>query len=300
MGKILVSGLINIETTLQIDGFPIHYTPVRYPFFGVNSTVSGVGYNVAKALTVLGSDVRFLSLIGRDQAGQNVMETLHLDGISRAYVAAELEQTPRSVILYEASGRRMINVDLKDIQEREYPAALFDAAAEQVTLAVVCNVNFSRPMLDQMKGRGVPIATDVHAIADLNDNYNQDFMRQADILFMSHELLPCAPDEWGRRLWNRFGMKIVVVGMGADGALLGVDGTLQRIPAVNTRPIVNTIGAGDALFACFVHRYNQIPDPVLALQQAVVFASYKIGATGAADGFLSQQALDELCVEVGR
>jgi ribokinase len=45
VGSILVSGLINIETTLKVDSFPIEYSPVRYPFFGVNSAVSGVGYN---------------------------------------------------------------------------------------------------------------------------------------------------------------------------------------------------------------------------------------------------------------
>ncbi len=50
MSPILVSGLINIETTVRVDRFPIPYFPVRYPFFGVRSTVSGVGLNVSKAL----------------------------------------------------------------------------------------------------------------------------------------------------------------------------------------------------------------------------------------------------------
>ena len=38
MTRILVSGLINIETTLRVDSFPLTYEPVRYPFFGINST----------------------------------------------------------------------------------------------------------------------------------------------------------------------------------------------------------------------------------------------------------------------
>ena len=54
MSTIFISGLINIETTVQVDAFPIEHTPVRYPFFGVRSTVAGVGYNIAKALTTLG------------------------------------------------------------------------------------------------------------------------------------------------------------------------------------------------------------------------------------------------------
>ncbi|MGD8245050.1 MAG: PfkB family carbohydrate kinase, partial [Anaerolineae bacterium] len=81
MSATLVSGLVNLEVTLRVDGFPIEYTPVRYPFFGVNSTVSGVGYNVAKALITLGDAVRLLSIVGRDPAGALVRESLRSAGI---------------------------------------------------------------------------------------------------------------------------------------------------------------------------------------------------------------------------
>ena len=50
MKKILVSGLINTETTVKIKQFPIEYFPIDYSFFGVNTRVSGVAYNLAKAL----------------------------------------------------------------------------------------------------------------------------------------------------------------------------------------------------------------------------------------------------------
>jgi sugar/nucleoside kinase (ribokinase family) len=299
VGKILVSGLINIETTVQVDGFPVEYTPVRYPFFGVNATVSGVGYNVAKALTVLGNRVAFASMVGKDLDAMTVYEQLRRDAIPHGFVIQELEQTARSVILYDGSGRRMINVDLKDLQERVYPAVLFEQAAHGVTLAILCNINFSRPYLQMMRARGVPIATDVHAIADLDDDYNRDFMAAAAILFVSHEHLPCTPEDWVRGLWNRYGTEIAVVGMGSDGALLGVrqNGFLERIPALRTRPVVNTIGAGDALFSAFVHVYQESGDPVLAIHKAVVFASYKIGEAGAAQGLLSAPALDGLYAE---
>ena len=301
MGTILVSGLINIETTVQVDGFPIAYTPVRYPFFGVNASVSGVGYNVAKALHTLGSPVRFLSLIGRDMGGRLVHDALERDGLPGTFIAAELEQTPRSAILYDRDGRRMINLDLKDVQERAYPPALFEQAAQGVTLAVLCNINFSRPFLAAMQAQGVEIATDVHAIGDLDSDYDRDFMDAASILFMSDERLPCSPEEWVRRLWNRFGTPVAVIGLGAQGALLAVrnDSFIERIPAVITRPVVNTIGAGDALFACFVHVYHQTGDPYEAIRKATVFASYKIGATGAAEGFLDAPGLDRLYAEVG-
>ena len=68
MPNIFVAGLANIETTLRVDGFPISYQPVTYAFHGISTSVSAVGYNVAKALTNLGNAVSFASLIGRNHA----------------------------------------------------------------------------------------------------------------------------------------------------------------------------------------------------------------------------------------
>lgn len=300
MSKILVSGLINLETTLRVDAFPIPYEPVRYPFFGVQSGASGVGYNVAAALTTLGHEVRFLSLIGRDAAGQMARMALAAAGISDADVLSQLDQTAQSVILYEPSGRRQIHVDLKDVQEQLYPPERFAAALAGCELAALGNVNFSRPFLAQARAAGVPIATDIHTIADLEDEYNRDFMAAASILFMSDEKLPCSPEEWARRLQNRYGTPLVVIGLGSAGALLALkeEGVMERITAVITRPVVNTIGAGDALFSAFLHGYSQTGDPYAALQQAVVFASYKIGESGAARGFLTAEALGILMERV--
>ena len=296
MSTIFVSGLINIETTVQIEAFPIAYEPVRYPFFGVRSTVSGVGYNVAKALATLGESVRLAALIGRDAAGALVAERLRADGLPGQHVLAALDETAQAAILYDRAGRRMINTDLKDIQETAYPLDCFEQAIAGCDLAVLCNINYSRPLLAQARRRGIPIATDVHAIGSLGDAYNRDFMAAADILFLSDERLPCAPEEWMRQLWNEFAAPIVVVGLGAQGALLGVraDGFVGRFPAVQTRPVVNTIGAGDALFSAFVRFYRSSGAPYEAIRRAITFASYKVGAAGAADGFLDAAALERL------
>jgi ribokinase len=296
MTKILVSGLINIETTVKVEGFPIEYAPVHYPFFGVNSTVSGVGYNVAKALRTLGDEVCFLSIIGTDLAASMVVKTLQMIDISDEFIVQGMTHTAQSAIFYDPSGRRQINVDLKDIQEQNYPLDLFDQALQDCSLATLCNINFSRPFLSRTRQAGKLIATDVHAISDLSDPYNADFMRAADILFMSDEWLPCAPEDWAQQVQNRYGNPIIVVGLGAEGALLAVkdDHFMERIPAVQTRKVVNTIGAGDALFSCFTHFYAQTSDPYQAIRKAIVFASWKIGETGAAEGFLDQKALKAL------
>ncbi len=297
MKRILVAGLINVETTVQVDSFPIQYSPVRYPFFGVNSAVSGVGYNISKALTRLGNSVRFLSMVGSDTARILVRAALEKDGINGKYVIDGLETTPQSAILYDRNGTRQINVDLKDIQERAYPQVLFEQALNGCSIAILSNINFSRPFLEAAKRAGKTVVTDVHAISNIEDDYNRDYMAAADILFMSHELLPTSPEDWARWVMHRYGTEVVVIGLGADGALLGVKSHhhVERVPAMRTRPVVNTIGAGDALLSAFVHVYNQTRNPYDAIRRAMVYASYKIGAASAADGFLSQDVFDDLC-----
>jgi ribokinase len=291
--RFLVSGLINLETTLRVTGFPLHYNPVNYPFFGVQSRVSGVGYNLAKALLTLGHEVRFLSLIGQDSTAFLVQEALRRDQIPAHGVLQQLRETPQSVILYEANGRRQIHTDLKDVQEQAYPPERFMEALRGCDWAALCNINFSRPMLTLAAQAGVPIATDVHAITSLDDEYNQDFMAAAQVLFMSHENLSLSPEDWLRAVGRRFGTSVAVVGLGEQGALLGLraGAEIWHVPAVFTRPVVNTIGAGDALFSAFLHGYAESGDGVQALRQAVVFASYKIGVASAAEGFLDAEEL---------
>lgn len=295
MSRFFIAGLINLETTLAVESFPLQYFPVRYPFFGVQTTVSGVGFNLAKALTTLGNQVDFASLIGGDGNGFLARQALRAAGIHDELVLDALDETAQSVILYDPDGRRQIHTDLKDIQERAYPPG--ERAREAIKacdLAVVCNTNFARPFLRIAREQGKRIATDVHALSDLKDAYNRKFMQFADILFLSDEALPDPPEITARRLMELYGNAIVVIGLGSKGALLAVreKDMMQHFPAFHTRPVVNTIGAGDALFAAFLDRYLRLGDPVRALKAALVFASYKIGEKGAAAGFLTEEELD--------
>ncbi|MRR30551.1 carbohydrate kinase family protein [bacterium] len=295
MAAILVSGLINIETTLRIAEFPLTYNPVNFPFDGIHSSVSGVGYNLSKALTRLGNQVEFLSIIGRSEfAAELVRQTLAQDSISDTYVLSQVDHTAQSVILYTVDGKRQIHVDLKDIQQSSYPLERFAAAAQKCDLLALCNINFSRNLLVPARSAGKLVACDVHTIGSLDDAYNLDFMQAADILFMSHENLPLPPEEWAQAVQARFHNSIIVIGLGEDGCLLAVrqDESIQRIPAVYTRPVVNSIGAGDALFSAFLHGFAAHHDPYRALRTAVIFASYKIGAVSAADGFLTAPELE--------
>lgn len=300
MSKVLVSGLVNVETTVKIPRFPMEYTPINYNFFGVSSTVSGVGLNVAKALNTLGDEVILLSLIGKDLQGDVVLSQFNKLGIDTQYLKREVEENPQSVVIYDDEGRRHIETDLKDIQHKNYNIDDFRSALNQCDIAVLCNINFSRPFLKVARYSGKIVATDVHTISHVYDEYNSDFMKYANILFMSNENIGDNVEGFIKNIINEYHNDIIVVGLGSEGALLYVkeDNFMGRFKAINVRKVVNTVGAGDSMFSAFVHYYGKNKNPYEAIKKAIAFASYKIGAKGAADGFLKEDELEELYSDI--
>ena len=294
MPKIVVSGLVNTETTARVHGFPIEYFPIDYPFFGVNTAVSGVGCNLGKALRTLGDEVSLLSMTGDDVTGRLIAQELRDVGISDGDLQPCLSQTPNSVVLYDSTGRRQIYCDLKDIQETEYP---FDEdMIADADIVVACNINFNRPLLHMAKQMGKTIATDVHVLFDVWDAYNREFMEAADILFLSDEGVGRDYEPFLRALARTYENRIIVLGRGAKGAAMYVRETDQivELPAAHVGAVVNTVGAGDALFSSFLHYYAKGMDPVACLKRAQVFAAAKITVSGAAKGFITEEEVENL------
>lgn len=300
--RIFVSGLVNVETTVAVRGFPIDYYPIDYPFFGVNSSVSGVGCNVAGALTRLGDSVCLHSLIGRDPEGRRVLERLAADGVDVSRIRQDLDSTPVSVVLYDLQGRRQIYCDLKDIQERRLDPEAAEADLAACDAAVLCNIGFNRELLRPARARGLLTATDVHVLRSVEDDYNRDFMENADLLFLSDEGLPCAPEDFLRQLEDRYHNRVIVLGRGGKGAMLldAGRGEVLAVPAYAPPRIVNTVGAGDALFSAFLHFYLKYRDAEAALRRAVIFAGLKIGAKGAAEGFRPAPEIESICQSLYR
>ena len=297
MSRIVVSGLVNVETTLNIGKFPVEYTPIEYKFFGLKSNVAGVAYNVAKALVTLENNVELLSMLGKDGESKVVLEGIKSANIQDKFILPKLNETPTSLILFDTEGKRKIYCDLKDIQETDYPMDNAKEAIEAADLVVACNCNFNRPLLKMAKEMGKTIATDVHVLSDLNDDYNRDFMQYADIVFMSDEIIVSDnknPWDFLKQMYVMYTPKVIVLGRGSKGALmyLGEKDEFVELSAVKTNEIVNTVGAGDALFSAFVHFYAKGMDVTECLKRAQIFASLKIAYNGASLGFASEEEIE--------
>ena len=292
MSKILISGLVNTETVCRVRKFPIDYYPVDYPFFGISTAVSGVAYNIALAMKTLGDEVRLLSMTGSDFPADYIKRELDKSGIGTEGLKEKLKETPNSVVLYDETGRRQIYCDLKDIQNTAYP---FDPAVlDGIDLVAACNINFNRPLLRQAKAAGKTIATDVHVLSNIHDDYNREFMEHADILFLSDEAVGDGWRDFMLALANTYPCRIIVMGRGSKGAAMYLreTGEIMTLPAASAGKVVDTVGAWDSLFSSFLHFYAMGLAPVDALNRAQVFAAHKITVSGASKGFVTEQTVE--------
>ena len=279
MARIVVAGVASLYVMAGIPGYPVEYTPGSPPLPGwMRADVSGSGAHVAKVLNALGNEVRLCTLAGRDPAGLAVRADLRASGLMGPGVV-DAGATSLGVVLVAPDGSRVGFPYLASVNTVSYPAETFSRLARGADLAVLTNARFTEPLLECARRSSVPIAVDVHVISDVNDPRNRSWLEVADVVFCSHERLPCPPEEWVARIFARYpGCEVAGIGRGSDGAMLGLrDGTLVRAAGIAPRGVVSTDGAGDALFASFLHGWLATGNPAGALEAAVLHAGWKAG-----------------------
>jgi sugar/nucleoside kinase (ribokinase family) len=277
MARIVVVGVASLYLSAGVSQFPLEYEPSSMPAW-MRAGVTGSGAHIAKVLSAFGDDVRLCTLAGTDSVGLAIRADLRASGLLGPGVV-DAGATSLGVVLVAPDGSRMGFPYLATVNAVSYPAETFHRLAEGASLAVLTNASFTRPLIRWAEHASVRIAVDVHLISDVDDAYNQSWMEAADIVFCSHERLRCTPEEWMAQVFSRYpGCEVVGIGRGAEGAMLGLrDGTLIQAEAVTPRGVVSTAGAGDALFASFLHGWLATGNPVDALQKAVLHAGWKVG-----------------------
>lgn len=82
MAAVVVAGVVNVQQTIPVEGFPVHYSPVRYAHSPLRLGVAGVGGNVARGLAALGDEVRLATFLADDDAGRLARDTLAREGLA--------------------------------------------------------------------------------------------------------------------------------------------------------------------------------------------------------------------------
>ena len=295
MSKFLVAGVTQIETIVRVDKIPVSFSPMTSEKDTIFTEMGGDAYNESLALEWLGDDVTFMSIVGRNQDMGMINPPDRKITLSTQYIIPQMKATPTEVVLYDKNRKQQIFEDIKDLRENVYDMSMVTPIADACDMMVLANANFCRPFAKAAAQLHKPIAVNIRSYKPEKEKYNTDFLEPAKVLYFSDDTLTEDPYEFIDRISGTYGTEIIILGQGSEGLILydKIRDIRAHYKTVKTNEVVNTIGAGNALFACFLHYYMETGDSVNAIKNALLFASYKIGYMGTSNGFMTTDQLEQ-------
>jgi len=245
---------------------------VLWDVVGQTEHLGGAPFNFAAHLARLGHEVRFISAVGADPRGRRILESMPRIGLSPRYVS-QLEAYPTgavTVTLDDAGQPRFVihrpaAYDFPRLNDAQL-AELFSLPVDWIYFGTLLQMSpeakrLTMRLLDA--GRGTRRFYDVNLRAGCYEpELVRELMSRATIVKLNHEEVRevarmCGQpsgslEEFCRNYSRRFGWEGVCVTRGVDGCVALVGGEYVEAEGYVV-DAVDTVGAGDAFAAAFLH-----------------------------------------------
>ncbi len=244
------------------------------PVAEVAETVGGGGANSACAAAALGASVRFVGKVGDDGLGQHLEQAMERHGVETHLARDSRIATGTTVALGFTSGHRHFLSCLPNNESLVFED-LDLAALDGCTHLLRADVWFSPAMLDggnrklfaEAQRRGITTSLDINfdpqrsgAASSAELTLRKESLRGVlDVVDVAHGNIEELQEFAGRPDLEstlpqlaEWGVKAVVIHMGAQGAGYYSDGSLTIEPPDPACSPVNSTGTGDVLSMCMI------------------------------------------------
>jgi ribokinase len=280
---IVVVGSINEDIVLSTPRLPLPGETVRAT--AVATYPGGKGANQAVAAARMGATVELVGRVGRDAAGERVLEALRADGVGTSQITVDGgAPTGTALITVAEDGTNTIvtvggaNHRVGVPELRAYDELLVRAEIVLVQLEIPMEVVES--VVIRADARGVPVILDPAPVRELSP----DVLRCATWITPNEreaaELTGMGDHyEAAREVYGR-GVENVALTRGDRGCLyVGLDGTYEiDAPQVDA---IDTVACGDAFNGALAAALIEDVPPRLALLRAVTAGSEAATKRGA-------------------
>lgn len=283
------------EPMLELNAQPADAAGRRLYLEGFGGDTS----NAAIAAARQGASVAYATAVGRDDAGERFLALWRAEGVNAEAVKIDAARpTALYLVTHGASGHQFHFYRAGSAASAYAPADVPDAmiARSRMFYASGISQGISDSAADAVL-HAIAVARHNQVRVAFGTNYRPRLWpraraaalihaaaRQADILLASVEdaaaLAGTATPEVAADFYQRLGPALVVVTMGAEGALLADGDRRVRIPAL-PGPVVDATGAGDAFAGAFLARLIAGDEAEAAARYATVAAGLKVRGYGA-------------------
>lgn len=290
----MVAGFVQVETIVDVAELPLPYKEFESIPESINTGMGGAGFNESMALRWLGDEVDFMSMVSKHMSREQIKVHLEKNEIDLCmdYILPKLDGMPAAVVLYTKEKKQTYE-DVKDIRTVEYDVDLFERQIQDKDMVLISNCNFCRPVLQLAKKYNKPLALNVRSMRAEKIANKADFLAAANILYISDDDLEGDPYACINECKEKYDPEIIIMGIGNKGVILYTkeDNSVIEYKPVKTYDVVNTVGAGNAMFSAFLHYYVKTKDAKDAIKNALLFVSYKINFVGTSNGFMTEEQI---------
>jgi fructokinase len=254
--------------------------------------LGGAPFNVAWHLQAFGDRPRFISRVGDDEAGREIAQAMSHWGMDCSNLQRDQSHPTGRVEVSISGGEPSYEIvadcayDFIQISELSTPAAPGILYHGSLCLRNPCSAAALAALSTQP---GMQIFLDVNLRSPWWQKQQlESLMRAASwVKLNQHELqlLTTSSGEWQEQmaaLQERFELEQVILTRGDQGALVRTqNGEFHAVTPVASAALVDTVGAGDAFSAVYIHGLLHGWPIDKILQHAQHFAGRVIGLRGA-------------------
>ncbi len=282
--RILVAGSINTDLVVRTRRAPEAgetVTGLSFATFG-----GGKGANQAVAAARAGGSVFMLSGVGDDDFGRQRRADLESESVNTTTVITtdRAASGVASITLEESGQNRIAYVPGASWEVGASDAiAALDTIQPEIVLSTLELKHLTLASLFQeAKARSITLIC--NGTPEPTDG--RDLVQLADVLIVNEqeavELAGGTDRDWATVAGDLAGLgpRIVILTLGADGALIWVNGSINRLQTFPVE-VVDTTGAGDAFCGAFAAFYSESGDAVAAAERAVIAGTLSVTREGA-------------------